>query len=174
MSNEFVTVKREVLEQAVDWFQCYKDNSMSRNNSEQLADEASTALRAALEQPGVEPVAWQKRIYTTELGWSSWEEIRDPHSQKWGKPFGYTNLDYWEDEVRYSYAPFMVHPGSVQMRAVYTAPQPAHQPDTDKLLRQALEAFEAFDGCGDVVTWKKQWGLCHGAITAIRKYLGEA
>lgn len=53
-----ILVNEELLRQALDWFQCHKDNSMSRNNSEQLADELSVAIRTELEQPAVEPVAW--------------------------------------------------------------------------------------------------------------------
>ena len=46
------------------------------------------------------------------------------------------------------------------------APQPAQQPEADKLLRQALEAMEV-QGSEWVI-------LERNAIAAIRKYLGEA
>jgi len=39
----------EVMQMALDWFKCYQDKSMSRNNAEELADEVITALRQALE-----------------------------------------------------------------------------------------------------------------------------
>ena len=68
-----------------------------------------------------EPVGWQRRIYTTEQGWGDWKEIVAPHTQKFGKPLGYTNLNYWEDEAGRSYAPGMARSGSVQVRAVYAA-----------------------------------------------------
>lgn len=53
----------EALCLALDWFKCYQDKSMSRNNAEELADEAITAIKAALEAKD-EPVAW---ISPTEL-----------------------------------------------------------------------------------------------------------
>lgn len=50
--------QQAAMRQALDWFTCYLDKSMSRNNAEALADEAATALRRALEQqPADEPVA---------------------------------------------------------------------------------------------------------------------
>ena len=41
--------KDEVLRLALDWFKCYQDKSMSRNNAEELADEVIVAIKAALE-----------------------------------------------------------------------------------------------------------------------------
>jgi len=38
----------EAMKLALDWFKCYKDGSMSRNNAEALADEVVEALEEAL------------------------------------------------------------------------------------------------------------------------------
>ena len=56
--------KDEALSLALDWFICYQDKSMSRNNAEALTDEIITAIKEALAQPEQEPVAW---VSTTEL-----------------------------------------------------------------------------------------------------------
>jgi hypothetical protein len=50
--------KDEALDLALEWFKCYQDQSMSRNNAEALADEVVTAIKQALEAPVQEPVAW--------------------------------------------------------------------------------------------------------------------
>jgi hypothetical protein len=50
--------KDEALKLALDWFMCYADGSMSRNNAENLADEIVDDIKAALAQPEREPVAW--------------------------------------------------------------------------------------------------------------------
>ena len=49
--------KNEALDLALEWFQCYKDQSMSRNNAEALADEVVTAIKQARSAPVQEPVA---------------------------------------------------------------------------------------------------------------------
>ena len=46
--------EREALKLALNWFCCYLDKSMSRNNQETLAEEAITAIKEALAQP--EPI----------------------------------------------------------------------------------------------------------------------
>ena len=51
--------KDEALRLALDWFKCYQDKSMSRNNAEELANELITAIKAALEAKD-EPVAWMR------------------------------------------------------------------------------------------------------------------
>jgi len=40
----------ETMKQALDWFKCYRDKSMSRNNAEALAEEVENTLRQAIEQ----------------------------------------------------------------------------------------------------------------------------
>ena len=42
--------KDEALSLALDWFICYQDKSMSRNNAEALTDEIITAIKEALAQ----------------------------------------------------------------------------------------------------------------------------
>jgi hypothetical protein len=49
--------KDEALKLALDWFMCYADGSMSRNNAENLAYEIVDDIKAALAQPEQEPVA---------------------------------------------------------------------------------------------------------------------
>jgi hypothetical protein len=49
-------MKDEALKLALDWFKCYADKSMSRNNAENLADEIVDDIKAALAQPDQEPV----------------------------------------------------------------------------------------------------------------------
>jgi hypothetical protein len=49
--------KDEALKLALDWFMCYADGSMSRNNAENLADEIVDDIKATLAQPEQEPVA---------------------------------------------------------------------------------------------------------------------
>jgi hypothetical protein len=44
-------MKDEALKLALDWFMCYADGSMSRNNAENLADEIVDDIKAALAQP---------------------------------------------------------------------------------------------------------------------------
>jgi len=46
--------KDEALNLALDWFICYQDKSMSKNNAEALADEIITAIKETLAQP------WEK------------------------------------------------------------------------------------------------------------------
>jgi hypothetical protein len=46
---------KEAMELALDWFKCYADGSMSRNNAEALADEVVEALKERLAQPEQEP-----------------------------------------------------------------------------------------------------------------------
>jgi len=41
---------KEAMKLALDWFKCYADGSMSRNNAEALADEVVEALKEALAQ----------------------------------------------------------------------------------------------------------------------------
>ena len=49
----------EAMKQALDWFKCYRDKSMSRNNAEALAEEVENTIRQAIEQAQKqEPVAW--------------------------------------------------------------------------------------------------------------------
>jgi hypothetical protein len=43
--------KDEALNEALIWFKCYQDHSMSRNNAEALADEVVEAIKEALAQP---------------------------------------------------------------------------------------------------------------------------
>lgn len=51
------------------------------------------------------------------------------------------------------------------------APQPAQQPESDKLLRQALYVIEAWErDCDHGDYWRDR----DDAITAIRKHLGDA
>lgn len=40
----------EAMKQALDWFKCYRDKSMSRNNAEELAVEIEEELRTAIDQ----------------------------------------------------------------------------------------------------------------------------
>jgi hypothetical protein len=42
---------KEAMRLALDWFKCYADGSMSRNNAEALADEVVEALKKRLTQP---------------------------------------------------------------------------------------------------------------------------
>jgi hypothetical protein len=46
---------QEALKLALDWFKCYADKSMSRNNADALADEVVDAIEEALAQPEQEP-----------------------------------------------------------------------------------------------------------------------
>ena len=46
--------KDEALDLAQEWFQCYKDQSMSRNNAEALADEVVIAIKQALAAPDLQ------------------------------------------------------------------------------------------------------------------------
>ena len=39
---------KEALKLALEWFKCYADKSMSRNNAEALADEVVDAIEKAL------------------------------------------------------------------------------------------------------------------------------
>ena len=41
-------MSKEAMRLALDWFKCYKDGSMSRNNADALADEFVEALEEAL------------------------------------------------------------------------------------------------------------------------------
>ena len=41
---------QEALKLALEWFKCYADHSMSRNNAEALADEVVEAIEKALAQ----------------------------------------------------------------------------------------------------------------------------
>ncbi len=80
-----ITIEREEVELALDWFKCYADGSMSRNNAEALADEVVEALKERLAQPAQpeqEPVAipdevrkvaqaMQKDGYRGPLAWAS-------------------------------------------------------------------------------------------------------
>jgi hypothetical protein len=42
---------KEAMKLALDWFKCYADGSMSRNNAEALADEVVEALKERLADP---------------------------------------------------------------------------------------------------------------------------
>jgi hypothetical protein len=50
-------IQTEALKLALDWFKCYADKSMSRNNAEALADEVVDAIEKALAQTQ-EPDYW--------------------------------------------------------------------------------------------------------------------
>jgi hypothetical protein len=52
---------KEALKLALDWFKCYADKSMSRNNAEALADEVVEALEKALAQPEQEQNEFELR-----------------------------------------------------------------------------------------------------------------
>lgn len=76
--------KDEILELALDWFKCYQDKSMSRNNAEELADEVIVAIKAALEAK-VEPVIDEsaaKRI-ATALGWEPKRKPLTDETRNW-------------------------------------------------------------------------------------------
>ena len=74
--------KDEALYLALDWFKCYQDKSMSRNNAEQLADEAITAIKAALEAKDesvqvsplqfVEMVMEKEHLVGKPIFWAEW------------------------------------------------------------------------------------------------------
>jgi hypothetical protein len=64
--------KDEALRLALDWFKCYQDKSMSRNNAEELANEAITAIKATLEAKD-EPFGY----FRYELRLDAWVQSRD-------------------------------------------------------------------------------------------------
>ena len=78
--------KDEALRLALDWFKCYQEKSMSRNNAEELANELITAIEAALEAKD-EPVAWAWRAFDPDEGhdgkWGSWHisDYKPPRQQ---------------------------------------------------------------------------------------------
>ena len=132
MSNEFVTVKRADLEQALEALGEIAQNSEDKWQVD-AAIKAASPIRAALEQ---DPALLQEPVY-------------------YRSPTGSGHYAY----SRFSAA--LDHP-----EPLYTAPQPAQQPEAEKLLRQALEAMEV-QGSEWVI-------LERNAIAAIRKYFGEA
>jgi hypothetical protein len=69
---------KEAMKLALDWFKCYADGSMSRNNAEALADEVVEALKEALAQPEQEPVAWQIETYIAGV----WSPMGNPQRNK--------------------------------------------------------------------------------------------
>jgi hypothetical protein len=70
--------KDEALKLALDWFMCYAEGSMSRNNAENLADEIVDDIKAALAQPEQEPVAWL--MYKGEHKESFWLDKGDAYN----------------------------------------------------------------------------------------------
>ncbi len=74
--------KDEALRLALDWFKCYQDKSMSRNNAEELADEIITAIKAALEAKDepvqvsplqfVEMVVEKEHLVGKPIFWAEW------------------------------------------------------------------------------------------------------
>ncbi len=46
---------KEALNEALIWFKCYQDGSMSRNNADALADEVVEGIKEALAQPPQRP-----------------------------------------------------------------------------------------------------------------------
>lgn len=144
MSNEFVTVKREVLEQVIEKAEAATkhfnierigESTYKDTNTRRELHEAVNKLRAALEQPGVEPAGWL-------LGGEFYEV----------------------QQCRL----FSKNPGEVIQGQIplYTGPQPAQQPEADKLLRQALEAL---------IDCRDNHKIAYiNEIVDISKYLGEA
>jgi hypothetical protein len=63
--KEHEMTDKEAMKLALDWFKCYADGSMSRNNAEALADEVVEALKERLAQPEQEPVAWVNKERNT-------------------------------------------------------------------------------------------------------------
>lgn len=104
-----------------------------------------------------EPVAWQKRIYTTEGDWGEWEEIKSPNAKKWGMP-EHTNLSYWQNEVRLSNAPSRAHSGSVQIRPLYSNPQPL----TDEWIRMIYDECDAETGDEFIFAFARDIERAHG------------
>ena len=49
--GEHINKQTEALKLALDWFKCYANKSMSRNNAEALADEVVDAITKALAKP---------------------------------------------------------------------------------------------------------------------------
>ena len=87
---------KEAMKLALEWFKCYADKSMSRNNAEALAGEVVDAIEKALKEHAMretqrlgqeieqEPVAqvlrkalaWGK-VYGAELSGEQWDEMRE-------------------------------------------------------------------------------------------------
>ena len=51
-------MSKEAMKLALEWFQCFQDKSMSRNNAEALADEVINALREALAEQLAQQEPW--------------------------------------------------------------------------------------------------------------------
>ena len=185
MSNEFVTVKREVLEQVIEKAEAATkhfnierigESTYKDTNTRCELHEAVNKLRAALDQPGVEPQQLKSPCARQCEAQAFKIEIRQ-----------LTRLvaDYMEIIAKQRVAMKEAHrvlgtlDVSITSRTLgarcglaeamelgISAPQPAQQPEADKLLRQALEAMEV-QGSEWVI-------LEQNALSAIRKYLGEA
>lgn len=78
-SQDNVTVPRELLLHAIEFVGQRAKEAHSGSHTHELF----TALRAALDQPAVEPVAWRYRITNKALSWAgawSYSEVDPAHS----------------------------------------------------------------------------------------------
>ena len=112
MTQEFVTLPREIVEQAI--YALYCTNSQEGSPAYNFELKAIKELRAALEQPqdDQEPVAW---MYDWD---ADGELVRDWVSRDYGEAHSPTN-------------------GCCNIRPLYTHPQPAQKPLTDDRLNSA-------------------------------------
>ena len=67
--------KDEALNEALIWFKCYQNGSMSRNNAEALADEVIEAIHEALAQPKRDP--WRAAAAQPEQRPVAWEQFHE-------------------------------------------------------------------------------------------------
>ena len=63
-----MTDLRQAAKLALDWFKCYEEKSMSRNNAESLAQEAIAALKRALANDAMDKMAENARELGLDYG----------------------------------------------------------------------------------------------------------
>ncbi|CAB5212526.1 hypothetical protein UFOVP188_26 [uncultured Caudovirales phage] len=106
---------QEALKLALEWFKCYADHSMSRNNAEALADEVVEAIEKAL--------AKEKALQALHNENERLGLYKDAYAQPEQEPVAYFNPQvkggfYWAKPTKIT-APVTV---SVEPMPLYTTP----------------------------------------------------
>ena len=118
--------QKAAMRQALEWFQCFQDKSMSRNNAEALADEVVAALRRALAVSETHKQPAYRAVKTVHEGKAYY--VSEPEQPAQQEPVAYMNPDDLEKMKKFGRGSVAwATPTDFCTQPVYTSP-PASKP----------------------------------------------
>ena len=151
---------QEALKLALEWFKCYADKSISRNNTEALADEVVEAIEKALAQTQ-EPFAYvnvEKRRLEFASPYVKWDT---PTTIKLDKIPLYTTPQqrteqepfclHWEDRWGCNHYADPKEPHPVNAKPLYTTPQRTWVGLTDEQRSQLVTLHHGWNEYGQAI-----------------------